>query len=111
VVLNARIDTIIRSPDRDPAGVLGETIGRAQLYRDAGADCVYPIGLRDPEIVKQITDAVDVAVNVNPSVPLKALVDAGAARISFGAGAFMSMMTEFQRRAEAALAGDLAAFA
>jgi 2-methylisocitrate lyase-like PEP mutase family enzyme len=111
VVVNARIDTILRSPGRDPGPVLDETIRRARLYLDAGADCVYPIGLRDPSFVKQIVAAVGGAVNVNPSAPLEALAGAGAARVSFGAGAFAFVMADFERRASAVLAGDAAAVA
>ena len=110
IVLNARIDTIVRSPERDAALVLDETVRRARLYLEAGADCVYPIGLRDPDIVRRLVAAVDGWVNVNPSAPLSALAEAGAARVSFGAGPFFWLMGDFQRRASAALAGDAAAF-
>src|SRR5579864_1079518 len=43
IVLNARIDAIIRHPQRDPAAVMDEVLRRARLYLDAGADCAYPI--------------------------------------------------------------------
>ena len=110
IVLNARIDTIVRSPVRDPSLVVDETVRRARLYLEAGADCVYPIGLRQPEVVRTIVDAVGGWVNVNPSAPLTALAKAGAARVSFGAGPFFWLMTDFQRRASAAMAGDATAF-
>jgi 2-methylisocitrate lyase-like PEP mutase family enzyme len=111
VVLNARIDTFLRHRGHDPTAVLDETIRRAKLYRRAGADCVYPIGLRDADVVRRIVDSVDAPVNANPSAPLAALAQAGAARISFGAGPFLFMMSDFQRRATAAIGGDAAAFA
>ena len=110
IVLNARIDTIIRSPKGDATLVLEETIRRAALYLEAGADCVYPIGLRDPQIVRRIVAAVDGWVNVNPAAPLSTLAEAGAARVSFGAGPFFSLMNDFQRRASLALNGDASAF-
>ena len=110
VVVNARIDTIIRSKERDAAVVFDETVRRAKLYLEAGADCVYPIGLRDPDIARRIVDAVGGWVNVNPSAPLSALADAGVARVSFGAGPFFWLMGDFQRRAGNALGGDAAAF-
>lgn len=111
IVVNARIDTIIRNADRNAALVFDETAQRARLYLDAGADCVYPIGLRDPAIVRRLVTAVGGWVNVNPSAPLSALAEAGAARVSFGAGPFFWLMGDFQRRAAAALAGDATAFA
>jgi 2-methylisocitrate lyase-like PEP mutase family enzyme len=110
IVLNARIDTIVRSPARNPSLVVDETIRRARLYLEAGADCVYPIGLREEEVVRTIVDAVDGWVNVNPSASLSALTKAGAARVSFGAGPFFWLMGDFQRRAGAAMAGDATAF-
>ena len=110
IVLNARIDTIIRSSERDAALVIDETVRRARLYLEAGADCIYPIGLRDADIARRIVAAVDGWVNVNPSAPLSKLAEAGAARVSFGAGPFFSVMGDFQRRAGLALGGDATAF-
>jgi 2-methylisocitrate lyase-like PEP mutase family enzyme len=111
VVLNARIDAILRHPQCDPAAALDEVLGRARLYLDAGADCVYPISLRDPELVAQVVNELERPVNVNPSEPLAALAEAGAARISFGGGVHNWMMRELERRASRVFAGDAAAFA
>jgi 2-methylisocitrate lyase-like PEP mutase family enzyme len=94
IVLNARIDAIIRHPQRD-----------------GGADCVYPISLRDRALVAQVVKELDRPVNVNPSDPLSALVDAGAARISLGGGVHNWMMGDLERRARRLLAGDATAFA
>jgi 2-methylisocitrate lyase-like PEP mutase family enzyme len=110
IVLNARIDAIIRHPQRDPAAALDEVVRRARLYFDAGADCVYPIGLRDPALVAQVVAELDRPVNVNPSQPLAALASAGAARISLGGGVHNWMMGELERRAGRLLAGDATAF-
>jgi 2-methylisocitrate lyase-like PEP mutase family enzyme len=110
VVLNARIDAIIRHPERDPAAALDEVLRRAHLYLDAGADCVYPISLQDPALVAQVVKELDRPVNVNPSEPLAALAEAGAARISLGGGVHNWMMSELERRARRLLAGDATAF-
>ncbi|MCK2243977.1 MULTISPECIES: isocitrate lyase/phosphoenolpyruvate mutase family protein [unclassified Crossiella] len=90
LVLNARIDCFILdagAPQRDMA----EAIARGRAYLAAGADCVYPIGLRDPVQIKEFTAAVGGPVNVHyyfdgPSVPELAAL--GVARISLGAGLF-----------------------
>src|SRR5207248_412553 len=66
IVLNARIDAIIRHPQRDPAAALDEVLRRARLYFDAGADSVYPISLREPTLVAQIVKELERPVNVNP---------------------------------------------
>jgi 2-methylisocitrate lyase-like PEP mutase family enzyme len=110
IVLNARIDAIIRHPQRDPADAMDEVLRRARLYLDAGADCVYPISLRDPALVAQVVKELDRPVNVNPSEPLAALAGAGAARISLGGGVHHWMMGELERRARRLLAGDGTAF-
>jgi 2-methylisocitrate lyase-like PEP mutase family enzyme len=110
IVLNARIDAIIRHPQRDPAVALDEVLRRARLYLDAGADCVYPIGLRDPGLLAQVVTELERPVNVNPSQPLAALAEAGAARISLGGGVHQWMMGELERRAKRLLAGDASAF-
>ncbi len=111
IVLNARIDAIIRHPQRDPAAALDEVLRRARLYLDAGADCVYPISLRDPALVAQVVKELDRPVNVNPSEPLAALAEAGAARISLGGGVHNWMMGELEKRARRLLASDATAFA
>ena len=111
IVLNARIDAIIRHPQRDPAAALGEVIRRARLYLDAGADCVYPISLRDPALVARTVNELQRPVNVNPADPLAAHADAGAARISLGGGVHSWMMRELQRRSTRLLASDATAFA
>src|SRR5229473_1470401 len=110
IVLNARIDAIIRHPQRDAAAALDEVLRRARLYLDAGADCVYPISLRDPALVAQVVKELDRPVNVNLSEPLAALAEVGAARISLGGGVHNWMMDELERRARRLLAGDATAF-
>jgi 2-methylisocitrate lyase-like PEP mutase family enzyme len=111
VVINARIDAIIRDPRRDPVAAMSETIRRARLYFDAGVDCVYPISLNRASIAAELIQALGRRhVNVNPSKPLSALADAGAARVSLGAGPFHFLMAEFERRTKLLLAGDAGAF-
>jgi 2-methylisocitrate lyase-like PEP mutase family enzyme len=110
IVLNARIDAIVRHPQRDAAAAMAEVLRRARLYLDAGADCVYPITLREPELVAQVVAELGRPVNVNPSVPLAALAEAGAARISLGGATHRWMMAELEERSGRLLAGDATAF-
>jgi len=110
IVINARVDMIARHPRRDARAVMPETVRRARLHIEAGADCVYPLGLSASSLVAELAGAVGGPLNVNPSVPLAALAEAGAARVSIGPGAFGFVMAEFGRRAEKLLAGDAAAF-
>jgi len=111
IVLNARIDAIIRHPQRDAVAVFDELMRRARLYLEAGVDCVYPIGLTDPALVTRVVEELQSPVNVNASNPLSALAEAGAARISLGGGVHNWMVRELTQRTERLLAGDATAFA
>ena len=87
LVINARVDVFIRSRT-EPRALLGEATKRALAYLDAGADCVYPIGLRDPAVIRDLVDAVSPApVNVltQPDGPPPAtFAELGVARVSMG---------------------------
>jgi 2-methylisocitrate lyase-like PEP mutase family enzyme len=97
VVLNARVDA---SPQRQGEGWLDEAINRARLYREAGADCAYPIALAEPADVETFVSAVGGAVNflVRPgSPPLPALRDLGVARVSLGPGLQRVVLAAIER--------------
>jgi 2-methylisocitrate lyase-like PEP mutase family enzyme len=86
VVVNARIDEFLRG-ERS----VDEGLARARAYAAAGADSVYPIGVRDEETISAFVDAVDVAVNVlmRPGVPsLARLQELGVGRVTWGSGIF-----------------------
>jgi 2-methylisocitrate lyase-like PEP mutase family enzyme len=98
-VVNARTDAL-RFGSGDDESKLDEAIGRAETYRDAGADCVYPMGLTDEASISRFVKAVDFPTNVMvrkglPSVPgLKRL---GIARVSFGPSASYAAMGLLRR--------------
>jgi 2-methylisocitrate lyase-like PEP mutase family enzyme len=79
VVLNARVDTPL----------VDEAISRGRLYREAGADCLYPIALSEADDLRAFVASVNAPVNtvVRPGSPtLRELKELGAARVSFGPG-------------------------
>ncbi|GGP90394.1 isocitrate lyase/PEP mutase family protein [Streptomyces roseolilacinus] len=81
VFLNARVDTYVRGVP-DPR----ETVRRARLYVEAGADCVYPL-LAPPDLLPVLRAEVDVPLNAfaSPDGPPPAeLGRLGAARITYG---------------------------
>jgi 2-methylisocitrate lyase-like PEP mutase family enzyme len=84
VVLNARLDCLLHMTDRDEA--VAEIIDRGRRYIDAGADCVFPVGVTDPDLARTIVDAVRAPVNAGwrAGVELSGLVAAGVQRISVG---------------------------
>lgn len=90
LVINARLDDFLTGADEQAA--LPGAIDRAKRYLDAGADCLYPIGLRTPEHIRAFVDAVrPAAVNI-VSAPdtLDRAVAArlGVARVSLGPALF-----------------------
>ncbi|MFG2590844.1 isocitrate lyase/phosphoenolpyruvate mutase family protein [Streptomyces sp. NPDC048438] len=102
--VNARIDTYIHG---DPAAtdVVADTVARARLYADAGADCVYPI-MAPPDTLPALAAAVPVPLNAlgapDGRAATRRLGELGATRITFG--------PQLQRRAADAvrdLAGRL----
>lgn len=86
IVINARIDTFLPSSGVPEQDRLAETIQRARLYRDAGADCVYPIGGATADNLRRLVDEVPGPVNGNTtdSLDLAALSSLGVARVSYG---------------------------
>ena len=106
LVINARVDVVIAarasgSPVDEPA--LAEAIiDRSRAYLAAGADCVYPITLRDPDVIRQVVAALaPAAVNIlSPLDGVSALAELGVARTSTATGLW--------RMAKAALAEQLA---
>lgn len=83
LVINARIDVYLRRGTSEPA--FGETLARAHAYREAGADCVYPIGLTDLGTIRKLTAELATPVNVMGRVGAPTLAElraAGVARVS-----------------------------
>lgn len=88
-VLNARTDAY-RFAQGDDQAKLKEAIQRAIAYRDAGADCVYPMGLVDAAMIKTFVEALDCPVNVmvRKGLPtVQELDKLGVRRLSFGPAA------------------------
>ena len=101
IVLNARIDVLLTDLARDPHAAFDEMLHRAHLYAAAGADCVYPIGLTDPDVATRLVRALPVAVNANlaPSTTVADLAAVGVKRISVGPVAHAVAMDALSRRA------------
>jgi len=104
LVINARVDSF---RGVDPKEHLVDGIARAKAYLEAGADCVYPIHLRTPDVLAAFVQGVGGAVNAPawPGSPgLGGLAELGVARISLGGG----LWQDARKHLEATLA-DVAA--
>ncbi len=90
LVMNARVDSFVRS--RDHAAVLDDGIARARAYVDAGADCVYPITLADASMIERFVRALAPApVNVlltRAAPDVATLRELGVRRVSLGGGMY-----------------------
>jgi 2-methylisocitrate lyase-like PEP mutase family enzyme len=81
LVINARVDALVRGSDWDDA------LTRANAYLGAGANVIFMLGLGDEAAVERAVAEVDGRVSTisGPnSVPLKRLAELGISRVSFG---------------------------
>jgi 2-methylisocitrate lyase-like PEP mutase family enzyme len=102
LVLNARTDVYLLQVG-DPAKRYDEAVRRLVAFRDAGAECVFVPGLRDPETIQRIVQDVKCPVNVlagpgSPTIP--ELEKLGVARVSLGSGPMRATLGLLSRMAE-----------
>lgn len=94
LVINARTDAYWQKGPA-PEEALRNTIERGKAYLKAGADCIFVPGLRSPEHIRAVVEALQSPVNIlatvgAPSIPeLKSL---GVKRVSLGSGPMRSVL-------------------
>jgi 2-methylisocitrate lyase-like PEP mutase family enzyme len=64
IVINARTDLYLKNIGDDDSR-FEEAVMRARAYLAAGADCFYPIGLRDAATIGRLVPAVGAPININ----------------------------------------------
>lgn len=88
--INARTDTFIHEKNFvSSQQQLNETIKRGNAYKEAAADCFYPILLHNQQHIQTIVEVVNMPVNIlmMPGIPeLDVLQKIGIARVSLGPG-------------------------
>lgn len=94
ICINARCDVFHTAGSADTRR-FAEAVERSRAYLAAGADCLYPFGLRDPATIADFIKAVDAPVNVTGRSGMPdatALEKIGVARITIAsAPALMAM--------------------
>ena len=89
-MVNARVDVFIHKQGT-PEEQLTEGLRRARLYKDAGADCIYPILLSDEAMLAEFVQAVGV-VNINARrggpLSLQRAAAIGIRRVSYAGSIF-----------------------
>jgi 2-methylisocitrate lyase-like PEP mutase family enzyme len=104
LVINARIDVFVAAlasgSDGSQEELVSEALRRAHAYTEAGADCVFPIGLWERDalaaFVSQAAGPVNV-LRIPPAPPQAELAELGLARVSYGGLLHHDAMEQFSR--------------
>jgi 2-methylisocitrate lyase-like PEP mutase family enzyme len=107
LVINARIDVFVAAlasgSDASQAELVGEALRRAHAYTEAGADCVFPIGLWERDALAAFISQAPGPVNVlriPPAPPHAELAELGVARVSYGGLLHHDAIEQFRRLLE-----------
>jgi 2-methylisocitrate lyase-like PEP mutase family enzyme len=98
LVINARIDSFLSKSFTTNEARIEEAVVRAKVYREAGADCIYPVGPGDRETVIELRSRIAGPINIlatSNAAPLRVLQDIGVNRVSFGPFVFRSCLKKF----------------
>jgi 2-methylisocitrate lyase-like PEP mutase family enzyme len=124
LVINARTDAYWQA-GVEPAEAMRNTLDRGKAYLQAGADCIFIPGLRNPDHIKTVIDYLranppsvdplpaerlsiehgEPAINIlaSPGVPsIPELAKLGVKRVSYGSGPHRAAMGLLRRMAEEA---------
>jgi 2-methylisocitrate lyase-like PEP mutase family enzyme len=106
IVINARVDTFLTTSGIPEQDRLAEAIRRGRLYRDAGADCVYPIGVRHKRDIATLVTELPGPVNGNTGeyLDLSTLQELGVARVSYGPRFYRAAMADLKTTVQELLA-------
>ncbi|MGK5557734.1 isocitrate lyase/PEP mutase family protein [Actinomadura kijaniata] len=99
IVINARVDVFLAASGVPPQDRIAETVRRGRLYLEAGADCVYPIGVGDERDVAALVAQVPGPVNGNTrpnGLDLAKLRELGVARVSYGPRFYFGALDTFR---------------
>ena len=104
--VNARIDLYLFGIG-EPEGRLAETITRAAVYADAGADGIFVPGVIDLDLLRALVTEIPLPINVlaGPHVPaVDELAAVGVRRVSVGTGLAQAAYAAADRAARELLA-------
>jgi 2-methylisocitrate lyase-like PEP mutase family enzyme len=98
LVVNARTDVFLHG-DASPEARAQEALRRGRLYRDAGADCVYPIFARGRGLLRGLVEGLGCPVNAMATpggLSVAELASLGVRRISWGTLLFAESLRGFE---------------
>ena len=108
LVINARTDVFFSLPTAREEDKVAEALSRGQAYVQAGADCVYPMGVSQRPSIQQLVAGLPCPINIyiRPGVPpLSELKAMGVRRASLGPN-LLRASVEAMRQVARALATD-----
>ncbi|MEW1861103.1 isocitrate lyase/phosphoenolpyruvate mutase family protein [Streptomyces sp. NPDC088194] len=102
IVINARVDTFLPVSKLTGQARVTEAVRRGRLYLEAGADCVYPIGVRDRDDIAALVSGLPGPVNGNTGegLDLAALRELGVARVSYGPRFYRAALADLKTAVE-----------
>jgi 2-methylisocitrate lyase-like PEP mutase family enzyme len=101
IVLNARCD-VYHLQHGEESTRFAATVERCNAYLAAGADCVYPFGLRDPATIAALVKAIGAPVNITGRAGMpdaKAFERMGVARITIASAPTLVIMSAIAKLA------------
>ncbi|HUA32781.1 MAG TPA: isocitrate lyase/phosphoenolpyruvate mutase family protein [Candidatus Binataceae bacterium] len=105
LVINARTDALIAMKGEREA-LLAEAIRRANAFREAGADSLFPLGLNGNDEIARAVRSINGPMNLifRPGIPTVAeLAKLGVARLSLGTAITLSALSVTRRIANEVL--------
>ena len=107
--INARTDVLLKANQVTDEEKLAEILRRGKAYKDAGADCFYPILLKRKEDIVTVIKVVNLPINILllPGIPdFETLKNIGLSRISLGPGFLKTAINAMKNIAEKLLHYD-----
>ena len=107
IVINARADTFLPGSGVPEQERVAEAVRRGRLYLEAGADCIYPIGVSDERDIAALVAEVPGPINGNTrpgSLDLARLRELGVARVSYGPRFYRQALADLKAAVQELLA-------
>jgi 2-methylisocitrate lyase-like PEP mutase family enzyme len=98
IVVNARTDIFLPRSGVPAQERVAEAVRRGRRYLEAGADCVYPIGVSDQRDIATLVSELPGPVNANTGpadLNLAKLRELGVARVSYGPRFYRQALANF----------------
>jgi len=104
--INARTDVFFqRPPEQHNEAMVVESIERARLYAEAGANGIFAPGLVDIALIARLAQASPLPLNImvgDATPPLRVLAERGVARVSHGPRPYLMAMKALEEAARVA---------